>query len=501
MTTSRKAIIYPRRSSEKDDDRYTLTTQRDACRRYADLHGFNVVFDEGEEWTGVAHLRDRRVGAHVWSLLEAHQADALIVYTTDRLSRADLIDVLPMLGEILKLGIEVHTLDGGVISDPNDIGTIIRLWQSSDERKKIVERLMRGRREKVKSGKLMGSEIRPFWIVKTGLGRQAIFSVDAQQAKIVQDIYRLLIGSDDAPPLACRAIARELDKHGIMAPRGGHWKHSQISWLVRNGNAIGEFHWQDLTIDRPELAIVDRATHLAALAQLQKNSERAARNRKYEYLCSGHLLCHCGKNLIGWYSFHADGSRATYAYYVCNARLGDDRHYAHPRQCLPLAKVDAVVWTYAFNAIDDPKLAQVMRERKDQPADRLREQLVDVEANIELERKRIERLVAKFGQEANEVVRAAADKQIDEAKQRWQKAQKEKDIVLMQIDQRSALSHKQASILAKLKQYRTVIRSADYALKREMLESISVSAQMVRKRGKIGLRLSCDIAAEQTVWL
>jgi len=137
-----KGLIYARRSSETGDD-YSLDTQIAACRAYADAHGLDIVEAVRENVTGTKHMSEREQGAEVWKKIQAREITTVVVYTIDRLSRAKLRHALTLIDEILEAGVRLHVIDAGEITSTDDIGTIIRSWQAGEERKKIVDRLMR----------------------------------------------------------------------------------------------------------------------------------------------------------------------------------------------------------------------------------------------------------------------------------------------------------------------------------------------------------------------
>ena len=73
----------------------------------------------------------------------------------DRLSR-DIVTSLQAFGP--GFGPELKcTRDIGKIESELDIVLVIKGWQGSDERKRIIERVTRGKNSKAKSGKVVGN--------------------------------------------------------------------------------------------------------------------------------------------------------------------------------------------------------------------------------------------------------------------------------------------------------------------------------------------------------
>lgn len=233
------ALIYARRSSETGDD-YSLDTQADACLKYAATHDLTVSGDVvRENFTGTKHLKDREQGAAVWAKILAGEIDSLIVYAVDRLSRGKARQVLTLIDEILDAGVQLHSVDVGPITDTDDIGLIIRSWQAGEERKKIVDRLMRGKMGKAMSGKWPGDAPLPYGYARTGERKTAEIHIVADLAQNVRLIYDLYTG-DQAHGM--RGIATALHQRGVASPEGfPTWSLNTIRRVLMNPLYAGRF--------------------------------------------------------------------------------------------------------------------------------------------------------------------------------------------------------------------------------------------------------------------
>src|SRR5205823_4265916 len=85
-------------------------TQFEECRKYATAHGFTIVTEISDDTSG-AKL-DRPGLDRVREMIESKVADALIVYTSDRLSR-NLAHMLILREELQSADIELHYCDRG----------------------------------------------------------------------------------------------------------------------------------------------------------------------------------------------------------------------------------------------------------------------------------------------------------------------------------------------------------------------------------------------------
>ena len=82
----KRAAIYVRVSTDEQAEKgYSLPSQLEACRRYADQFGYEVIGEFSDDYSG---RKLNRPGLdQVRDLICARKIDALIVYSPDRLVR------------------------------------------------------------------------------------------------------------------------------------------------------------------------------------------------------------------------------------------------------------------------------------------------------------------------------------------------------------------------------------------------------------------------------
>ena len=394
----KRAVSYARVSTDDQADKgYSLPSQLELCRKYAERLGFEIVAELREDYSGATPIAERPDGKKLAALLKSGQADAVIVYQVDRLSR-DIVDLLATVRLWLRAGVEVHTCDIGKIESELDIVLVIKGWQGSDERKKIVERTSRGRYAKAKAGKVVGNGWSPYgyrYVVEA-------FEIVEGEAKIVCLIFRWFVdGDEDGHPLSLRAIARKLSEMGVSVPRSvGRvrsarlWDHSTVYRILSNETYIGVWHYgkqiwsggkrgtrstaEQVAVPVP--AIVDRETWEQAQARLEYNKQMASRNAKREYLLRGRVRCGCDYAMVG------DSHRGRESYWYRCARHG--RYFAglEEKQCTEKAArgdvLETVVWEYVLDLWSNRerfekalRAAQVAEQEAEQPK---REQLAIV---------------------------------------------------------------------------------------------------------------------------
>ncbi len=154
---SKRAAIYVRVSTgQQEEDGTSLGSQELQCRRYATEHGYTV--DE------VHIYREVHTGTELWerpkltALRDAvrhHEADTVIAYAIDRLSR-DPVHLGVVLSEADQARVEVEFVTEPLDNTPE--GQLIRFvrgYVAKVEHEKIRERSVRGKRARVESGRLL----------------------------------------------------------------------------------------------------------------------------------------------------------------------------------------------------------------------------------------------------------------------------------------------------------------------------------------------------------
>jgi arginyl-tRNA synthetase len=102
---------------------------------------------------------------------------------------------------------------------------VIKAWQGSDERKKITERTTRGRHQKAKSGKVVGTGKPPYGYKY----QNGEFVIDEVQAQIVRSIFKwYVIGDESGHTLPLTHIRNRLYESGVKPPydnrsKSGEW--------------------------------------------------------------------------------------------------------------------------------------------------------------------------------------------------------------------------------------------------------------------------------------
>ena len=341
---AKKAAIYARVSTDDQADKgYSLPSQLDGCRQFVNQLGYSVAAEFREDHSGATPVAERPQGKRLAEMIRLREVEAVIVHQVDRLSR-DIVDLLATVRNWLRAGVEIYSLDVGKIDSELDIVLVIKGWQGSDERKKIRERSMRGKRAKARMGRVIGARA-PYGYdhVRDENGKIMNFEPLEEEAQIVRLIYKWYVfGDETGQRLSAGKIAKRLSEMQIPTPgetnpgyhrtrQPGMWHAYTVLSIIapetyagiwRFGVRIGptrfkrpEEEWIEIEVP----ALVDRTTWEMAQEIRKQNKQFSRRNKKHDYLLSGLIRCACGRAMSGeFFSNHQ--------YYTCTWR---NNHHTH----------------------------------------------------------------------------------------------------------------------------------------------------------------------------
>ena len=322
---SKRVALYARVSTE-DQARYgySLPSQLEACRKYAEERGWTVVAEVSEDGVSGATL-DRPGLDRIRDMAQAKRIDAVIVYDLDRLSRKAVYQML-IDEELGKAGVTIHYVLGNYRDD--DEGRLqkqIRAAIAEYERAKIRERMERGKRSKARQGLVVGAGRIPYGYRYDGNGHLVIVE---EEAHVVRLIFKWYTNDN----LSIREITRRLSAMGFRTYQGNtQWAHSTVHRILTNETYAGTAYYNRLKRENPYSkrrifrpreawipikvpAIVDRGTWEAAQRRLTHSRKMVRRRARHRYLLSGMLICaECGYAYSGEFAkgkrYYRDGGR------------------------------------------------------------------------------------------------------------------------------------------------------------------------------------------------
>jgi site-specific DNA recombinase len=254
--------LYARVSTERQQERGTVSSQLAALRAAARVDGHEVIEEFVDDGYSGARL-DRPALDRLRDAAEAGVLDGVLCLCADRLARAYAYQVL-ILEEFERFGVNVRFLEGPALGDDPQATLLVQMQGviAEYEKAKIAERYRRGKLYRARAGEII------FWKVSYGHrrvlsagGGPARIEVFEPEARVVREIFQAFVERG----LSVRQIALWLRERGIPSPTGKPiWGTSTIERLLRNEAYIGTMYY-----NRHE--------------SLEGNGPRGARNRKTRY--------------------------------------------------------------------------------------------------------------------------------------------------------------------------------------------------------------------------
>ncbi len=242
---TKRVVIYTRVSTTNQEDNFSLSSQEDACRTFATMHGWTIVAVERDVASGANRYRaglDRALG-----MIERSEADVLLAHALDRLSRHQ-IDVAVIVDRIEVACGELALATEDFENSP--VGTFIRAaraFAAEVELAKIAERTARGRRARLDSGKPLAGRRPAFGYIWADEEKSRL-ELNPDTAPIVRSIFdRYLKGG------SLRAIALDLTRRGIPTPSGigQTWSASVVHRILSNPSYAGRYTALQTRWERP----------------------------------------------------------------------------------------------------------------------------------------------------------------------------------------------------------------------------------------------------------
>jgi len=389
------AALYCRVSTDSQREKQTIETQKRLLADYAkrkDWEIFDWYIDDGITGTSI---EARPAFTKLLTDAEARKFDLILVTDTDRLTRSDDPRQRGLIEYILKEnGIKVAVVNTGELLDldnpMHELIHSIKTWMAKEDRKKILQRTIQGKKTKILQGKHLFKP--PYGYRKSEVGTLVIEEAEAHTIRHLYSCY--LTGK------SMYHVAEEMNAEGLYRKRGIRWTAGQISALLKNTLYKGEFRckWGSFAVP----PIVDEQTWQAARQQAVSNTSFAKRRTKQDYLLRGLMYCGCCGFKMTAKTTYPRGK--SYSYYRC---LRNNRSSVCPMPTVGAKKADAVVWELIENLITRPDvLKRVLRaEQSDQQS----------ETDIRRERERLDGKLKAKQQEISPILRLYRKDLISEA--------------------------------------------------------------------------------------
>ncbi|MEN3331437.1 MAG: site-specific recombinase [Blastocatellia bacterium] len=435
LSQQKVALIYCRVSTAKQDEEGTsLDSQEKANIEEAKRRGYAIGRVDREVYSG-AELYDRPLLSRARSEIRAGKFHALIVYSTDRLSR-DPIHLAIIAEECERHGVELI-----FVSEPFDNsheGALLRYvkgYAAQVEREKFRERIIRGKRERFLQGKLNRAGCNLYGYCRDAEGTKR--EIVPNEAKAIRQIFEWALEG-----VGQVSIAKRLNERGVRPPSFGkktykdgrlaRWGKGQISRILREpayrGETIG-WRWKsngkhsNVTLRPKEdhirlpegispRIVSDELWYGAQARIAQSYAVVNTRNEKQEFLLRGMIVCgKCGRSL------YTEVEHKKTRIYRCSSRVHDAKPCGGKRANADF--IEQKVWARVLAFLSNPDVAQEELEKLESESadDSLRFDLDAAQKRMESIDRRIRTLVRKLATVDDEDVERVFDQEIGRLKE------------------------------------------------------------------------------------
>jgi site-specific DNA recombinase len=372
VTTTPCVAIYCRVSTSGQEDNYSLPTQEDACRAYAEERGWKIVAVYREQHTG-AELWERPKLTELREMVRGGAVDIVLAYALDRLSRKQT--------HVAIVAEEVERAGGRLVFVTEDfedstVGTFIRnakAFAAEVQREKIAENTKRGLHARIAAGKMKPGP-RPLYGYRWSDASRSALIPDPVTRTVVERIFAAVAAGETV-----RSLAAHLTRTGVPTPsgRGKQWYVSTINFILHHpaykGEARALCDWSAGRLTSYETGValpagtipslVDASVWATAQAVMTRNHERSLRNNRHPDV--GLLRClavcgHCGGTMHLTPNKHPRTGKIVFTYRCGRAaRAGG----TCTRHSILTETLDAAAWEKACLILDDEAVIREGYER------------------------------------------------------------------------------------------------------------------------------------------
>ena len=470
MNGIKRAVLYARVSSDdRGKEGRNLKGQLDMGREYAIAHDYRIVAELSEDDRGASGASfDLPQLGTVLAMAERGEFDVLVVRELDRLSR-NLAKQLIVEESLKRNGVTVEYVLADYADTPEgNLQKHIRATVAEYEREKIKERMVRGKKNLAKGGRVILHGNKPPYgyravIEKSKDGKNIVTGIEVYEpeAQIVRLIFQwYTLGDETGKRLSLEKIAQRLSEMNVPTwvdvrnqksltkkRNYGQWAGGTIWDFLHCEVYIGKWYYGkqsspiESCIKVPVPRVIDASAWQAAQEISKLNINVAKRNVKDDrYLMRYRLTCHCGYSAT---CISNDDGLKVRLYYRCSSMVAK---VVHGKCGLPFFRadyLDELVWSWLVEWFKDPadlrrklEVYQAERNKVDAPILALLKTNEDLIASNQaqlarikdmcqtgiltfteaVDRKaRLEETIARLERERSELTKRVASKLSDEA--------------------------------------------------------------------------------------
>jgi site-specific DNA recombinase len=415
--TTACVAIYARVSTERQREKHTIDSQLRMLPEFARQQGWEIVDTYIDDGYSAETVEGRPAFSRLLDDAARGRFSLLLTIDEDRLSRAKSDMTGAFIYDTLRDNAIRICLPTGAVIDLNnaddDFFAGIKREFAKYEKRKILARVSRGRREKWRQGRLaLGSAPYGYRFDK----KNGQFSIADDEAAVVRLMFGLALDHN----CGLQGIANELNRRGIANPstaRGTRHRKKSSAWakssvakilhyrycgeLVFNVRITKHLNGKNKILGlRPQAEwisihvpqIIAPSVFQAVQLRLKQRKILADRNKQRPYLCGGMVICaQCGAHMSG------ECSHGRQQYYICYNRKKHHRTQSCSTPWMRTDALDQAIWAAIIRVISNPQvLADALATTAATPQSAVTPEILEKQfAALEQEEQRALRLFTK----------------------------------------------------------------------------------------------------------
>jgi site-specific DNA recombinase len=538
---SKRACIYIRVSTEEQGNNYSPEFQEREMLAWAERNGYQVnprhiYRDIG--YSGASKIEERKACPELFAAAERKEFDLVMTWRVDRFFRK-ILYLLQAIEKLNNLGIHFVSVTEGIdtankFSKPSL--TLMGLGAEL-ERDGILERTAEGRKTAARSGKWVGGKYPPYGY---DINEDRVMTINPFEAEVVRSIFdwfvtegistyqiqqrlhkRHIPTKADSTMDEAKRVGKDIPKWRKKNP-ANFWGHSTIVKLLKQEAYTGQYHYGKRAIKKDSAtgkrihtehprhewislacpSIIDLPIWQKAQQRLAHNMRFARRNKKFEYLFSGKILCGCCQSSYVGYTkkkFKRKECVATYGQYRCRK----SNKAVSPEQCRNIQvserELEKRIWPQIHAFLSNPKrfLQELQaRELKQAGAIELRTQQKEITDGLDSLQKEHERAVYMFEKGIHYQRPGEIDARLEEIEKERESMKKRQDSLSGKILTREERQSRLRSAEDLSQRFKTAIDNADFATRMEVIQTLVEKITMHPKRIWVTLRIEKPLPEE-----
>ncbi len=547
----KRAALYIRVSTEEQGDKFGPAYQKDEMLMWAKYNPIptspyitldkHIYSDIGCSGADDIHLRPALT--KLFEDARKGEFDVVLVWKIDRFFRKNEL-LHRYIRELSEIGIEFVSVTQPALSTSGSTGKILLAVMGSIaevERDQIIERTAAGKQAAARAGKWVGGKYAPYGY---DIGEARQIQVNKREAGVIRQIFEWFtkdghttyeiqqrLNEMGIPTKADSSIKLYESKRkgtGKKIPQwrkknpSNFWGISTIVKILNNEAYAGEYYYGKRTTKKdpatgkrrqlehprenwialPCPAIVDRVVWQKAQERLAHNRKFAQKNRLYEYLFSGKVLCgQCQSPYVGYMKKKSRKKKiiAMYGQYRC--RRSSKTKAAEPCRNSHISErsLEERIWSQIHAFLSDPRrfLKDLQeREMQNEGVVELRVKQQEIETSLERLQQEQERVRFLFEKGIGYQAPGELESRFAEIDAEHRQLKKQETAVCSRILTREQKRERLQGAERLATRFQKSLDNADFQTKKQIIQALVERITIQPRRIRVELRIEKPHAEE-----